>query len=183
MRKIGILLAIIVMVCSSCDKEDVDPQYSGEIILSSELLQSGQNYVFYGFIFETGQIATYSLASGGMPDMAAVHLILGENITVNLASSNDEDAFAKNGITFSGASEAESYYNNYSEVLATDFQPLANDIKPNQVWTVQTISKRFAKIWIKEVTTKTGGLSDFIEIRMQYQYQPDGSRTFDCDCS
>ena len=178
MRKIGVLLAVMIWVCISCDKKDEDPQYSGEIILSSELLQSGQSYVFYGFSFETGKILTYSLTSSVMPDLAAIHVILGDDITVDLASSNELDAFYMNGI-FSSAADAEAYFNNYTEVITSDFQALARKVKENQVWTVQTVNKRFAKIWIREITAKTGSLSDYIDIRMQYQYQPDGSRTFD----
>ena len=178
MRKIGVLFAVMVLVWVSCDKKDVEPQYSGEIILSSELLQSGQNYVFYGFLFETGKISTYSLTSSTKPDLAAIHLIFADNISVELTSSNDQDAFYNN-VNFSTAEEAEVYFNNYNEVNAGNFQPIAHDIEENQIWTVQTSSRHFAKIWIKEITLKKGSLSDFIDIRMQYQYQPDGSRIFD----
>ncbi len=178
MRKIGVLLAVMVWFCTSCDKKDVDPQYSGEIILSSELLQSGQNYVFYGFLFETGKISTYSLSSSTLPDLAAIHLIFGDNISVDLTSSNDQDAFYNN-VNFSTAEEAEKYFNNYNEVNAGDFQPIAHNIKENQIWTVQTSSKHFAKNWIKEVNITVGNLSDYIDVRMQNHYQPDGSRIFD----
>ena len=181
MRKISVLMAGLVVICFSCKKEDKDPQYSGEIVLSSEILQSGQNYVFYGFSFETGEISTYSLTDAP-PDLAAIHVILGENMTVDLSSSDDQDAFHKNS-NFSTSTEAEVYFTNYGEVLATDFQPLAHSIKENQVWTVQTAKNNFAKIWIREITVKTGSTSDFAEIRIQYQYQPDGSRTFDCNCN
>jgi len=181
MRKISVLIAGLVVICFSCKKKDEDPQYSGEIVLSSEILQSGQSYVFYGFSFETGEISTYSLADAP-PDLAAIHVILGENMTVDLSSSDDENAFYKNS-NFSTSSEAEVYFTNYGEVLATDFQPLAQSIKENQVWTVQTAKKNFAKIWIKEITVQTGSTSDFADIRIQYQYQSDGSRTFDCNCN
>jgi hypothetical protein len=177
MRKTGILLACIVLACLSCKKKEEEPKYSGEILLSSELLQSGQDYVFYGFSFEAGKISTYSITSSLMPDLAAIHVILGENITVDLSSSNDVDAFYKNGI-FSTPEEAEAYFNNYTEVITHEFQPLAQNIKENQVWTVQTAGKRFAKIWIMEITYQSGSLSDFATVRIRYHYQPDGSRTF-----
>jgi len=182
MRKISVLIAVLVLIGISCKKENKDPQYSGEIVLSSEiLLQSGQKNFFYGFSFETGEISTYSLTDAP-PDLAAIHVILGEDMTVDLSSSDDQDAFHKNS-NFSTSTEAEVYFTNYGEVLATDFQPIAQSIKENQVWTVQTVKNNFAKIWIKEITVKTGSTSDFADIRMQYQYQPDGSRTFDCNCN
>lgn len=182
MKKIGMVLAAIALIFYSCDKKTEEPQYSGEIILSSELLQSGQDYVFYGFTFATGKISLYSLTSSTLPDLAAIHVILGDTITVDLSSSNETDAFYKN-FTFQNALEAEAYFNNYTEVIASDFQPLAYSVKPNQIWTIQTGNKRFAKIWIKEITFKTGSLSEYVDLRIQYEYQPDGSRTFDCGCN
>jgi len=182
MRKIGFVLVAIILFCTSCKKKSEELQYNGEIILSSELLQSGVDYVFYGFSFESGEISLYSLTSSTLPDLAAIHVILGDTITVDLTSSNETDAFYKNS-TFENAMEAEAYYNNYTEVIASDFQPLAHSVKPNQVWTIQTENKRFAKIWIKEIIFQTGSLSDFVDLRIQYEYQPDGSRTFDCGCN
>ena len=182
MRKIGILLATMVLICTSCDKTDGDPKFSGEIILSSEILQSGQDYAFYGFSFETGKISIYSLTGSATPDLALTHVELQDSVNIVITSSNDLDAFYKNGI-FSNATEAEAYFNNYTEVITSDFQAIARNIKENQVWTVQTVSKRFAKIRIKEITVNTGSLTDYVDIRMQYQYQPDGSRIFDCNCN
>ncbi len=99
-----------------------------------------------------------------------------------MSSSNQIDAFYKNG-TFANATEAESYFNNYSEVITMQFQSLAQSIKENQIWTIKTVDNKFAKIWIKEITYQTGNLSEFAIVRIQYQYQPDGSRTFDCACN
>jgi hypothetical protein len=177
MRKAWVLLAIIVLAFNGCKKTEKEPQYSGEIVLSSELLQSGQDYIFYGFSFTTGEISTYSITSSVHPDLSAIHVIMGENISVDLQGSNDVAAFYPNG-TFGSATEAEDYFNNYTEVVAEDFQPLAHSIQENQVWTVQTASNHFAKIWIEDISYKTGPLSEYADVRIRYQYQPDGSGTF-----
>jgi hypothetical protein len=178
MRKYCIMLACLVLALGSCKKTEEPPGNSGEIVLSSELLQSGQDYVFYGFSFVTGKISLYSLSSSVLPDLAAIHVIMGDNITVDLTSSNDVDAFYLNGI-FATAAEAEAFFDSYTEVTAQEFQPLAQDIQVNQVWTVQPASKCFAKIWIREITYQEGSLSDFADVRIRYRYQPDGSRTFE----
>ena len=181
MRRAGVLFAVILLVCLSCKKNDDAPQYSGEIVLSSERIKSGLDWVFYGLSFETGKISIYSLSE--RPDLTSNHIIITDEITsIYLESSNDLDAFYKNGI-FATASEAEVYFNNYNEVIASDFQWQAENIKENQIWTVQTANKRFAKIWIKEIAIKSGNTEDYAEVRIQYQYQPDGSRTFDCGCN
>ncbi|MFC2115451.1 hypothetical protein ACFLTU_03200 [Bacteroidota bacterium] len=178
MRKIGILLAVLVLVCSSCAKKEEVPQYKGEIILSSELLLSGQSYVFYGFSFQTGQISTYSLTSSVKPDLAIINVELEDSVNLDMTGSDDQEAFSENGI-FSTAGLAEIFFNNYTEVPSLDFQPIAHNIKTNQIWTIQTASKHFAKIWIREITVLPGTVSDYADIRIQYQYQPDGSRIFD----
>ncbi len=178
MRTLVAVMLGLLLCFSSCKEKEEEPRYSGEILLSSEILQSGQDYIFYGYSFQTGRISTYSLTSSVLPDLAVNHLELHDSINVDLLSSNDEDAFYKNG-TFATAEEAEAYFNNYTEVIATNFQPIAYNIKNNQVWTVHTLSKHFAKIWIKDITVRTGSQSDYAELRIRYQYQPDGSRIFD----
>jgi hypothetical protein len=182
MGKYLLLLSAIVLIAISCDKKEEEPEYSGEIILSSEILQSGQSYVFYGFSFESGKISTYSLTSSVLPDLAAVHVELVDSVNIDLLGSDDQEAFYKNGI-FPGSTEAEAYFNSYSEVIATSFQPIAYYIRENQVWTVQTDKNHFAKIWIKEISVKQTGQEKYADIRIQYQYQPDGSRIFDCNCN
>lgn len=177
MRKIIILLALIGIVCISCEENEEIPQYNGEITLSSERLQSGTGWDFYGFSFETGKISIYTITSSVFPDLAVEDVELIDSVNIDLRSSNDVDAFYKNG-SFSTAAEAETFYNNYNEVTATQFVPIAYSIKENQVWTVQTLSKRFAKIWIKEITVNMEGQSEYAEVTFKWHYQPDGSRIF-----
>jgi hypothetical protein len=174
MRKICAVLAIVAGICFSCEKKH-DPTYGGEFILSSELLQSGQSYSYYGFTFEDGKIAVYPPNSSKQPDLAAIYNDFNQDVT--LQSSNQIDAFYKNG-EFQNAAEAESFYNGYTEVTASNFQAQALDVKVNQVWTVQTASGKFAKIWIKDIQLKTGALADYVEITIRYRYQPDGTKTF-----
>ena len=85
MRKIGAVLVILIGICYSCEKKE-DPKYSGEIILSSELLLSGQYYSYYGFTFEDGTIKVYEPSSGTQPDLAAEHLIFNQDTSVTLKS-------------------------------------------------------------------------------------------------
>ncbi len=177
MRKISVVmvvLAVLTGICISCEKKE-DPKYSGEFMLSSELLLSGQSYSYYGFTFEDGQISIFPPNSSVQPDLAAIYNDFNQDIT--LQSSNQVDAFHKNG-TFSNAADAEAYFNNYSEVTAQGFQPQADSIEVNQVWTVQTTAEKFAKIWIKDIQARTGSLSDYVDITIKYQYQPDGSKIF-----
>ena len=174
MRKISAVFVILIGICFSCEKKE-DPKYSGEIILSSELLQSGQYYSYYGFTFEDGSIKVYAPSSGTQPDLAVVYNDFDQ--TVILQSSNQIDAFHKNG-SFQSAAEAEAYFNSYTEVTAQGFQPQAENIEADQVWTIKTAADKYAKIWIRDIQVKTGALSDYVELTIKYQYQPDGTTTF-----
>ena len=176
MRKISAVLAILVGICFACEKKE-DPKYAGEIILSSELLQSGQSYAYYGFTFEDGTITVYPPNSSVQPDLAAIHLIFNQDITVTLQGSNQIDAFYKNG-DFQSAGEAETFFNGYVEVTANNFQSQGENIEINQVWTIKTAADKYAKIWINDIQVKTGALSDYVELTIKYQYQPDGTKTF-----
>ncbi len=177
MWKIGAILAILAFLCAACEKKEENPEYSGEISLSSEILPSGPSYIFYGFSFETGKISTYSLTGGAMPDLAVVHVELEDSVNIDLQGSDDREHFFLNGV-FTGPQEAENFFNHYTEVTATSFQPIAYNIKENQVWTVQTTGKKFAKIWIREITVMEGGQSFYAVLLIRYVYQPDGTRIF-----
>jgi hypothetical protein len=174
MRKTMAVLALLAGICYSCEKNE-DPKYSGEFILSSEKLLSDQLYSYYGFTFEDGKVSVYSAGTSIVADLYAIFNDFNEEVT--LQSSNVVDAFYKNG-DFQSAGEAESFYNGYAEVTATGFQAQASDVKANQVWTVQTAGKKFAKIWIRDVQQRAGSLDNYVEITIRYHYQPDGSRTF-----
>ena len=167
---------MLMWVWFSCEKK-TDPKYEGEFVLSSELMQSGLTYSYYGFTFEDGQISIFPPNSSIQPDLAAIHVIFNQDITITLESSNKIDAFHRNGI-FSNAGEAEAYFNSYTKVTANNFQEIAQDIQVNEIWTVQTAGKKFAKIWLKDMQVRTGPLSDYVEITIKYQYQPDGTKTF-----
>ena len=174
MRRISAVLAILIGICYSCEKKE-DPQYSGEIILSSELLQSDPSWSYYGFTFEDGQIKLYPAVGSVRPDLSVTYNDF--NQIISLEGSDLDGAFYMNG-SFTDAGAAEAYFNSYGEVIATDLQPLASEVEVNQIWTVRTAGKKFAKIWIKDKQLKTGTHSDFVELTIKYQYQPDGTKTF-----
>ena len=174
MRKISAVLVILIGICFSCEKKE-DQKYAGEIILSSELLPADPSWSYYGFTFEDGQVKIYQDRSSVQPDLSVTYNDF--NQIVSLASSNPEDPFYKDG-DFANASAAEAYFNSYREVTANKFEAQADTIVPTLFWTVQTASKKFAKIWIKDIQINTGTHSDYAELTIKYQYQPDGTKIF-----
>lgn len=178
MKKIYYLLISCILFVS-CTKDEDKPKYEGEVILSSEKVKQGDAYNALGFSFEKGENVPYPFTSNLIPDLVVTHYMdLDSNLIVTFTSPNNQEAFYLNQ-TFSSSNEAKSWYDSYLVVTATSFISLAETIKINQVWSVQTINKKYAKLLIKEIKLmKDSPVADYVEVKVDYKYQPDGSRNF-----
>ena len=174
MRKIYVGLMVLIWLCYACEKKD-ETKYSGEFVLSSAKISSDVSYNHYGFTFEDGAVKVYQ-PNSKIPDLEVIYNDFNQVSTLQ-SSSNPVDPFYKNG-DFTSAGDAEAFFNGYKEVTAANFQVQADTISINQVWTVQTATDKFAKIWIKDMQYMTGTLGDFVELTIRYRYQPDGTRIF-----
>ena len=181
--KILILLPIL-FTGGSCDNEEETVKYEGETVISSEIIQKDVNmYIVYGFSFEKGENIPYYLTSSSPPDIIVTKLadFLNDSITgAVLNSPENEEAFYLNR-TDRSYSEAKEWFDNYSEVTATDFIPLADSVELYQIWTIQTSAGKFAKLLIKKIEiirNNPSSVQDYVDITIDYEYQPDGSRTF-----
>ena len=170
----------ILIAGGSCDNEEDKVKYKGEAIFSSEKIQNGDIYIVYGFSFEKGENIPFTLTSGSPPDIIVSNLTdVQNNITGAVLNSPDnEEAFSLNRIDDNYA-EAKEWFDSYSEVTVTDFNPLVDSVELYQVWTIQTAAGKFAKILIKDIEIITNSsVQDYIEITVDYEYQPDGTRIF-----
>jgi len=179
MKRIHYYLLISCALFLTCNRNEEKPKYEGEVILTSERVKQGDDYNSLGFSFEKGKNIPYPYTTNGVPDLLVTHFIdLNQNLIVTFTSPNNQDAFYLN-LTASTANEAKSWYNNYLEVTITNFATLADSININQVWTVQTISKKYAKLLIKEIILMNDSpVAEYVEVKVDYKYQPDGSRNF-----
>jgi hypothetical protein len=175
-----LILLPILITGGSCDNKEDKVKYKGEAIFSSEKTQNGDIYIVYGFLFEKGENIPYTLTSGSPPDIIVSNLTdVQNNITGAVLNSPDnEEAFSLNRIDDNYA-EAKEWFDSYSEVTVTDFNPLVDSVELYQVWTIQTAAGKFAKILIKDIEIITNSsVQDYIEITVDYEYQPDGTRIF-----
>ena len=179
MKKKGIILVYCCCCLTGCEKNDGTIKYEGEAVFTSERIPSGATYLVYGFSFEKGENIPFTYPTSTLPDILVTNITdVDNNITgAVLNCPGNEDAFYLNG-SFNSAGEAESFFDSYIEVVDSIFNPLAENIAGNQVWTIQTESKKFAKILIRELVIKTSPVSAYVEIKVRYKYQPDGSRSF-----
>jgi hypothetical protein len=95
-----------------------------------------------------------------------------------LNSPDNEEAFYLN-TTGGSYSEAKDWFDSYAEVTTANFLPLTDSIELYQVWTIQTAAGKYAKILIREIEIISGvSLEDYVDITVDFEYQPDGTRIF-----
>ncbi|KPK87272.1 MAG: hypothetical protein AMS27_02935 [Bacteroides sp. SM23_62_1] len=182
MKRFYFYFILLCFLLTSCNKNEKKPEYEGEVILTSEVVKQGDTYNTLGFSFEKGTNIPYPYTSEGVPDLVVTHFISTDlYLIVTFTSPNNQEAFHLYQISTS-ADQAKSYFDNYLEVTTTSFGPLADSIKINQVWTVQTVDKKYAKLLIKEIQLmKDSPVDDYVEVKVKYKYQPDGRKIFSND--
>lgn len=171
-----IIFILLTAVLSSCEKEK-EVKYSGIAVFTSE--PRGEYFTSgYGFSFEQGKNIICTDLKCTLADIVAVHLILQTEIEeVFLQSPENQEAFHMNAL-FDTEAEAIDFYDDYGEVIVEDFEFNAGNLQANQVWTFQTVSEKFAKFRIIEILVYQDATYPFAEVRVEYQYQPSGSRIF-----
>jgi len=169
-----------IVFITSCSKDGNEPDYEGEIILSSEKVKMGEIYNTVGFSFEKEKNVPYPITTDVIPDLVVTHLIdLDDNVIVTFTSPKNQEAFYLNQ-TFSSANEAKIWFDNYSEAPESGYLPLADSVQINQVWTIQTIDKKYAKLLIKKIVLMSDNpVANYVNVTVDYKYQPDGTRIFD----
>ena len=176
----GIILVTCLLAFTGCEKDDKEIKYEGEAVFTSRRTISGDTYLSYGFSFEKGDNIPFTLSGGSVPDILVTNITdVSNNITgAVLNSPGNEEAFSLTG-SFGTIGEAESFFSSYHEVVDSVFHPLTENMIVNQVWTIHTKSKKYAKILIREINfRKDIQVSDYVEIKVRYKYQPNGSRLF-----
>jgi hypothetical protein len=176
----GLILFLTLTVAYSCNDKEDTISYQGTIVLSSEKFQEGDIYIVYGYSFEKGKSVPFTLVSGSKPDIIVSNLTdVMNNITGAVLNSPDNEEAFYLDTTGTSYIEAKDWFDNYNEVGATNFLPISDSLELYQVWTLQTAAGKFAKLLIKEINVKTGlSPEDYIEITMDFEYQPDGTRIF-----
>lgn len=174
MKRILFIL-VVSLAAFSCSKDET---VQHTVVLSSQILGTNPSYYVEGFTFESGSKVRYGANISSLPD-----LILENNINIsgnviggNFSSPNNPEAFGEVK-SFTTSAEAETYYKGLKTITGTLFSAKLNDIKANQVIEFKTRSNKYAKIWIKDVTV-TGDPGMYVTSTIEWEYQPDGSKTF-----
>lgn len=187
MKRLLLCFTVLLSGLNACENNNEEIKYEGETVLTSEKTLSGNQYIVYGFSFSQGENIPYTITGGTLPDIVVSNeeKMINDTVLVvsgaTLNSPKNMEAFYLNG-AFNNADKAREYFDHYREVVETSFQPLAQDVQLHQVWTMQTYDNKYAKFLILDIAIKTDSpIDDYVEVTIEYKYQPDGSNVFDND--
>lgn len=173
------LLPLLLLMLSSCKKDDNKPLSGNEITLSSKKLGS---QVFYtlGYSFEKSQFFQ-RMGSNTDIDIYLTELLTpaGSLAGVQFSTNSVSETvygFFLNG-EFSDQESAENYYNSYVTAVEPDeYLTLTDTVKQFQVYTFKTWKSNYVKFIVRDIRKYTGfAPSDYIEVDIRYFIQRDGS--------
>ena len=166
----SILFAVLV----SC-KKDTAVATSGTITLSSQQFVSGASYASYGLSFVAGALQKYP---GQAVDVLVLALKPTGTITAVFFTAPDYYTGNFNNTDYNpDITAAETLFNNYSEVTATNFQPVTDTLKVGQIITYKSGANKFAKILIRNINIVTTD-PPYAKVTISWDYQPNGTSKF-----
>ena len=170
-KQIYILLAILIALtgCSKVEKT----RTSGTDTIDNTIYQSTTFYS-YGFSFESAKLIS-NIENPG-PDIT---LIVTRDVPVRLILQTDNflASFYKVG-DYIDQSAATIAFDNLKTVQVPQWQELADNILPNQVWIYRSDGEKYTKIRIESTINETRTGVAYGECTFQWVHQRDGSLTF-----
>jgi hypothetical protein len=173
---VNIISLIVLTLITSCNKEE--NKTSGTITINNELAGAGP-YYGYGFHVPTGMKVSNLNSPQDVITLLTNPIIATEEPTISFTVNNFTDSFIKYG-QYSNESAAASAFNNLKSFTTTQWEELADSIKPYQIWLFRCSDEKYAKIRIISTFTenRTGMPFPFAECTFEWVYQPDGTQTF-----
>lgn len=173
-----LFLLAVAMLLWSCKKEEVIP-VSGSMVLSTNSVLEGQ-YITRGFSFADAKFHSFPGTAASQVDLIAFASSdsSGQRTLANLISpSNEDSAFFLAG-QFNTLTEANNYFDGLINIPEASFVGVTPPLQPFEVWVVQTGRGTFAKILVREIRQVQSNDGFYLDIYLDWKYQPNGTRTF-----
>ena len=164
MKILSIIALAGMLLWSACDTTgNVSPE---EVLPTGEAMLTDQDA---GFSFDKGTIDDEA------PDFRiAVQRDANNNITgLFMTTPNLKEAFQLQGF-YDTSSLAERAFEGLVAAPKANYEPLAQEVKPHQVWFVRTESGHFAKLLVLVTTAN----DESGKMTFKWVYQPNGSCAF-----
>lgn len=178
MRKIAFPLLLLLVVCFSCKKDVPLVPVNGTITLSGMINGTAPDYYVYGFNFATGSTQKCYLTSSSA-DLVVISIQDPAGDVTGAFFENPQGLDAINLTDYNAnLSSAEDLFTNYSEVVVTSFTSLTDTVKQGQLYTFRTAGSKYGKFLVKGVNIVANGSSQYAEVTIEWQFQPNGTTKF-----
>ena len=166
--------SILFFALVSCKKE-TKIATSGTVTLSSQQIPYGQSYAINGLSFLAGDIHKYPAQE---VDIIVLALKPSGDITAVFFTAPDYYTGNFNNTFFNqDLAAAESQFDNYSEVTASNFQPLTDTLKVGQIITYKNSANQYAKILVSSINIVKID-PPYAEVTIKWAFQPNGTTKF-----
>lgn len=169
----------MLVFLGACKKDNEEIKTSGDLVLSSQILGNESSYYVEGFSFDKAGKVRYNLTSSSIPDLVLENIIDNDgNVTgARLSSPQNDAAFFRAG-EFGSSGEAEIFFNSITDAGSHIYSITTDSVKANQVYIFQSRANKYAKLFIKDFAFVPGLLTDYVNVTIQWVYQPNGEKTF-----
>jgi len=176
-KYILLTISTIVLLFASCKKSETTIPTNGTVTLSSLSFADNSSYAINGFSFSAGAIHKYP---GSQTDLLLLALTTPSgDVDGAIFSAPDYNIGTFNNTFYNqDPGTAESFFNNYSVVIATSFKDLSDTIMEGQIITFKTGDNKFAKFLVLAFRKVSQGNEQHAEVDIKWQFQPNGTAKF-----
>jgi hypothetical protein len=161
---------------SACEK--TNDQYRGQVVISSAF--NFDESSVYGFNFELGERTRYPSVGEPLPDVIVDRFrLLDGSVKPGFTSPANTNGFALAG-EFNDLQASLDFFRNKLDTfdINADFSPSSDTVREFQVWVLKTTLNKYAKLHVQQIWTVEDVTGKYVEVMVDYYYQPDGSATF-----
>jgi len=171
-----ILAILSVFFFSACEK--TNEEFRGQVVISSAF--NFEDASVFGYNFELGKQTRYPSIGEPLPDIIVDQFrLLDGTVKPGFTSPANTNGFALAG-EFDALKTSKEFYENALDTfdVNADFSPSSDTVREFQVWVLKTTLNKYVKLHVRQIWTEEDVTGQYIEVMIDYYYQPDGSATF-----
>ena len=165
-----------VLLLFACER--TNEEFRGQVVISSAF--NFDDYSVDGFNFELGERTRFPSVGEPLPDIIVDNFrLLDGSVKPGFSSPANSNGFALAG-EFNDLKLSLDYFENRLDTfdINADFSPSSDTVREFQVWVLKTTLNKYAKLHVREIWTEDDVTGTYVEVMIDYYYQPDGSATF-----
>lgn len=170
------IVILSVLLLTSCEK--TNKEFRGQVVISSAF--NFEDASVFGYNFELGEQTRFPTIGAPLPDIIVDQFrLLDGSVKPGFTSPANTNGFALAG-AFNALKESLDFYENQLDTFDVNvgFTPSSDTVREFQVWVLKTTLNKYAKLHVRQIWTEEDATGKYIEVMIDYYYQPDGTATF-----